>query len=261
MAYKLPPRRWPWILGGIALFVVFALVLPVFSTLQPAYYARYDNTRLRMQNWRTSTHAKVGCAECHVDPGAAGFLTFAARSVPAFYSQLVFGPTDTNLLKSPTIAACQKCHTAYRQVSPAGDLLIPHRAHVEVLKVNCATCHKNLVHSKNAAGYNRPEMQTCLKQCHDGTKASNECIDCHTQKQTPASHREKGWLETHASQTESVNCAKCHEWSPDYCKECHKKRPATHAGNWKTDHKERAKTRAKGCLFCHGEAFCKKCHD
>ena len=39
------------------------------------------------------------------------------------------------------------------------------------------------------------------------------------------------------------------------------KRPASHAGNWKTDHAPVAKQRGDGCLVCHGgEKFCKECH-
>ena len=112
-----------------------------------------------MENWQVSTHAKIPCSGCHVDPGMGGFLSFAGRSIPAFYSQLIYGPKPTNVLRIPNRQACQKCHTSYRQVSPNGDLLIPHRAHVEVLKLNCPVCHKNLVHSVNTQG---------LQQAGDG---------------------------------------------------------------------------------------------
>ena len=66
-------------------------------------------------------------------------------------------------VRLPDRQACQKCHTSYRQVSPNGDLLIPHRAHVQVLKLDCPVCHKDLVHSVNKQGFNRPEMETCLQ--------------------------------------------------------------------------------------------------
>ena len=258
-----PPRtkrRLPW-KGAIALAIVVLLVLPVFSTLQPAYYDRYPSLRSRMANWRASTHARVPCSGCHVDPGVGGFLSFAARSIPAFYSQLLQGPTSTNLLKVPDRSACQKCHTDYRQVSAGGDLRIPHQAHVEVLKINCPVCHKNLVHSKNTLGFNKPEMSMCLNTCHDGKRATNQCEKCHTQKQVPASHKNKNWLQIHPTMTTTINCGQCHAWAPDYCRQCHLNRPASHAGNWKKNHQLAAKARGtSGCLFCHGAAFCKKCH-
>ncbi len=261
---SVPPahRRghFPW-KSIVALVVVFLLVLPVYSTLQPAYYDRYPSMRSRMANWRVSTHALVPCSGCHVNPGPIGFLTFAAKSIPAFYSQLLTGPQSTNLMQVPDRQACQKCHTSYRQISAGGDLLIPHKAHVEVLKVNCPVCHKNLVHSVNTLGFNKPEMSTCLDTCHDGTKATNQCVKCHTRKEVPASHKDKNWLQIHPTMTETVNCGQCHAWSPDYCKKCHANRPASHSGNWKTEHAVRAKARGtKGCLFCHDQVFCNKCH-
>jgi hypothetical protein len=253
-------RRFP-IKTAITLLIIVALGLPVFSMLQPGYYERYPQLRGRIAAWRTSTHARISCADCHVDPGALGYAKFAVKAIPAFYSQLIFGPNEQNVLGVPDRQACQKCHTDYRQVSPNGDLLIPHRAHVEVLNVNCAECHKDLVHSVNAGGFNRPEMEMCLKQCHNGVKATAQCSKCHTRKEVPASHMAKDWLQVHSTKTETGKCGECHAWAPNYCAECHKSRPASHVGNWKKLHGARAEERGtKGCVFCHGEAFCKKCH-
>ena len=61
-------------------------------------------------------------------------------------------------------------------------------------------------------------------------------------------------------QSASQDCAKCHDWTPKYCEQCHKQRPASHAGNWKTGHAPQAKARGNGCLVCHKQAFCKECH-
>ena len=261
MAEKPVRRHRGLIIGLLCALVLFLLVLPVFSTLQPGYYARYPGMRARMDHWEDSTHAKMSCVSCHVEPGVQGFASFAVRSIPAFYSQLINGANETNLLKMPTRKACQKCHTDYRQVSPNGDLLIPHRAHVEVLGVECVVCHKNLVHSANAQGFNRPEMETCLKTCHDGVKATNQCIKCHTRKITPESHARKDWLQVHGTMSETTDCGKCHSWTPDYCATCHKQRPATHVGNWKKNHAVRASKNPKGCLVCHDKkTFCGKCH-
>lgn len=240
--------------------VVFLLVLPVFSTLHPDYYRRYPAMGERMDNWAVSTHSRISCVQCHTEPGVAGFLSFSARSVPAFYSQLLQGAKSTNLLGAPNRNACQKCHTTYRTVAPSGDLLIPHRAHVVVLKMNCTTCHKDLVHSENRRGFNRPEMETCVSKCHDGDTASNECSDCHTAKAIPATHKASDWTQVHGDKAESVDCGKCHDWTPDYCADCHAKRPASHAGNWKKAHGPHAQKRGDGCLVCHKQKFCKECH-
>ena len=257
-----PRKRWPLVVGMLVLVALVVAFLPQYSTLQPGYYERYAAMRPRMDAWRTSTHARVSCVQCHVEPGVMGFVQFGMDSIPDFYSQLFLGARSTNLLKPPSTKACQKCHTSYRQVSPAGDLLIPHRAHVQVLKVDCIVCHKDLVHTLNAAGYNRPEMATCLNLCHDGKKATNRCVKCHTRKQTPPSHSRPDWLLVHSKQAATTDCGRCHAWTPNYCAECHSKRPASHTGNWKKQHQYSAKLLGKGCLVCHGgEKFCKTCHD
>ena len=250
-----------WAIGIAAVVVVVLLGLPVFSTLQPGYYERYPSLRVRMASWRNSTHALVACADCHVDPGPIGFLTFAAKSVPAFYSQVLFGPKPTNLLSVPSTAACERCHTANRQVSPDGDLLIPHRAHVDVLQIKCAVCHKNLVHSLNPQGFNKPVMATCMT-CHDGKQATNQCIKCHTQKQVPASHKAADWLTVHGSMTKTIDCGTCHGFTPDYCNTCHQQRPPSHVGNWKALHATAVAAQGtKGCYVCHDQkTFCGKCH-
>lgn len=257
----MPKRLLMWGAIGLGVAVIVLLTLPVFSVLQPDYYRRYPTLGLRMDHWKTSTHSRIGCGECHIEPGAKGFATFAAASIPAFYSQLLNGSDKTNLLKAPTRAACRKCHTQYRSVAPSGDLLIPHKAHVEVLNMECVTCHEDLVHSMNRRGFNRPEMETCLEECHDGDKASNKCTDCHTRKQTPKSHSQDDWLKVHGAAAEEQDCGACHDWTPGYCGDCHSKRPASHVGNWKEDHASHARKRKDGCLVCHGgEKFCKECH-
>lgn len=254
-------RHFP-VKSFLALVIIVLVGLPIFSTLQPRYYERYPDLEPRMENWRASTHAKIPCSGCHVYSGAGGMLEFSARAIPAFYSQLIQGPHPDNLLDVPDSDACQKCHTAYRQVSSTGDLLIPHRAHVEILEVECATCHRDLVHSENTQGYNSPKMTMCFEQCHDGESATRECIKCHTRKHVPDNHKTEDWLEVHSQRAEEIDCGECHAWSPDFCAECHSEKPESHAGNWKKMHQFPALERGdKGCKTCHEEKFCLECHD
>ncbi|MRS13084.1 MAG: hypothetical protein EG823_08450 [Actinobacteria bacterium] len=254
-------RLLVWSPVVLVVLVIIGLVVPIVSTLQPDYYRRYPELGLRMDHWEVSTHSRISCGECHIEPGISGFAAFAAQSVPAFYSQLLYGPDDLNLLQAPTKDACQKCHTSFRSVAPSGDLRIPHRAHVEVLDMECVVCHEDMVHSVNRRGFNRPEMESCVDVCHDGDAASNACADCHTRKNTPESHERADWLQVHGDAAAYEDCASCHDWTPGYCAECHEKRPASHVGNWKTGHAGPAGERGDGCIVCHGgEEFCKQCH-
>ncbi|MBE0417100.1 MAG: hypothetical protein IBX63_05000 [Coriobacteriia bacterium] len=257
-----PPRKRRARIVAAVFFaaMVGLLALPLVSTVQPAYYARYPGLQERMDNWRVSTHGRMSCVSCHVHPGARGLLSFAARSIPAFYVQLVWGPHETNLLEPPDRTACQKCHTSYRQVSADGDLLIPHRAHVEILEIECVVCHSELVHAESPEGFNRPAMKMCLEQCHDGEIAGDECVKCHTRKHVPEDHLRTDWLEIHAEMVDTIECGECHAWTSDYCGDCHSKRPVTHVGNWKEGHAERARTHAAGCMVCHSQESCEECH-
>lgn len=245
---------------GLPLAVVVLLVLPVFSTLQPGYYGRYADLRVRMDHWSGSTHAKMSCADCHVDPGAASFLSFAARSVPAFYEQIVAGPKETNLISPPDRQACQKCHTDYRQVSPNGDLLIPHRAHVDILKVPCVTCHRYLVHEESPEGRHTPPMAVCLT-CHDGKQAKNACTTCHTAKAAPDTHKASDWLVVHPQVAKTTDCAKCHGWIDNWCADCHDRRPPSHTKDWRERHATAvAVKKPRNCESCHVASFCTECH-
>jgi hypothetical protein len=265
-AKKRLSRRGLIVLVSVALVVIAliaAAVLPLVLTLQPSYYDRYPSLAGRIAAWRSSTHAPFVCADCHVDPGSAGLIAYADKALPAFYSQLMSGPTTENVLAVPSSSACLKCHTSDRTVSPNGDLMIPHPKHVGELGIACATCHKNLVHSLNGAGFNRPEMATCLVAgCHDGTKAKNDCMSCHTQIQVPPDHKKPDWVTVHPTLIGKIDCAKCHAWTPNYCQDCHSKRPPSHVGNWKYGHQFAATARGeKGCLVCHDQtAWCDKCH-
>lgn len=250
-----------WALLCIITAVAAALVLPPVLMLRPGHYDRFPALAQRMEHWETSTHSRISCGECHVEPGMRGTVTFAAKAIPAFYSQIIEGPNEANLFDPPGREACRTCHTTYRRVAPSGDLLIPHRAHVEVLGMECVTCHKDLVHSLNRRGFNRPEMEGCIEQCHDGDTATDECVACHTRKQTPATHKQEDWLQMHGKAAESQECGGCHDWTPGYCADCHEKRPASHVGNWKKGHAAVARVRGESCLVCHGgQKFCDECH-
>jgi hypothetical protein len=245
-----------------AVLVALALlIVPGITTLQPGYHERFPGSRESIQHWRESSHARMTCGECHLEPGSKGVVEYGLKAIPVFYSQLLSGKRSTDLLGPPSSQACMKCHSTTRQVSADGDLLIPHRTHIDKLGIECAECHGNLVHTKNPRGLNRPRMTGCVESCHDGKRATDKCEKCHTGKQVPDSHRQKNWLQIHQTESKKVECRSCHEWSPDFCADCHSRRPASHQGNWRKLHADKAKTRGESvCRFCHEAKFCTKCH-
>ena len=60
----------------------------------------------------------------------------------------------------------------------AGELIFSHRSHLARSSTECVTCHQGIPASKRSGDNNLPKEEDCL-ECHDGTRASNECSLCH----------------------------------------------------------------------------------
>jgi hypothetical protein len=251
-------RRRLKLLGIAALVVLLVVVVPGYLALQPSFLTRYANLSASYKSWSTSTHANVACQSCHVPPTILSQTGYAARMLGEFYLSIVLRDRQIDVFPPPTKAACSRCHIDLRTVSPAGDLLIPHRAHTDILNLECVRCHSNLVHQPNAAGKDIPVMATCLT-CHDGKQAKNTCSTCHTAKAAPASHSAGNWDRIHPTQVAKVDCASCHAWTANWCADCHARRPASHTVTWRTDHAQAVKVH-RNCEVCHAGDFCIRCH-
>jgi len=226
--------------------------------------------------WQASSHEKINCVKCHhKEEGYYGFvlgipkkLTEGIKHVTGEYSIPVKAKHNTES------HVCQRCHVSWRNVSPSGDLIVPHNLHFEKRGIECVRCHAGVVHGEMVDGelMRRPSMQLCLS-CHETGREEApilQCKACHTEKGVPPSHREEDWFETHGVLYKDPKhpdsaCDSCHGWTPTFCSDCHKsKLPTTHYGGtkWRTYHSIRAKERKSGCLVCHNaESFCYRCHD
>lgn len=168
----------------------------------------------------------------------------------------------TGFEAKPADMNCDKCHKLKRDITPAGDLIIPHASHTKLRKLACVDCHELLVHSPKAKQGNKPAMVGCYK-CHDGTKAPNQCSACHTEKSLPPDHQAADWLQTHSiiQAQDPGYCQKCHGWVSDYCNECHKRKPRSHVKAWAAQHQGLITSAKKeGCAKCHGAERCQSCH-
>jgi hypothetical protein len=260
-ALRLTPgrRRFLTRLGIAALVVIVFAVIPGYYALQPTFLTRYPNLKASYASWATSPkHSTVSCQGCHVAPDPVSQAAYDARMLGEFYVSIVLPGRHLDVFAKPTSAACLQCHHDLVSVSPSGDLKIPHRAHTDVLKMECVRCHSNLVHQKNAAGKDIPVMATCLT-CHDGKQAKNACATCHTAKATPDSHRAANWDTIHPTQVTKVDCASCHAWTANWCADCHARRPASHTATWRTDQPQAVRTH-RNCEVCHTADFCITCH-
>ncbi|MDP2233343.1 MAG: cytochrome c3 family protein [Actinomycetota bacterium] len=244
--------------GIVALVFTAVVIVPAYISLQPRFLQRYPNLNPEYRTWSTSVHAKVRCQACHVPPELTAQSAYGVRMLGEFYLSAVLRSRELKILSTPTNAACSSCHIDLRTVSPSGDLNIPHRAHVGVLKLKCVRCHEYLVHEKSPEGKHAPRMTGCLT-CHDGRQAKNACSTCHTDKGAPVSHRSPEWVVVHPLKQKNLDCKKCHAWTGNWCAECHSRRPKSHVAKWRSKHPLQVKAR-RNCEACHEAPFCIRCH-
>jgi len=245
-------------LGIVALVLLVLVVIPGYVALQPSFVQRYANLNPEYKTWSTSVHAQVPCQRCHIKPQATAQAVYAVRMLGEFYVSLAMPNRQPKLYPTPTNDACQSCHIDLRTVSPSGDLNIPHRAHVEVLKMQCVKCHAYLVHQASPEGKHTPRMVTCLT-CHNGILAKNSCSTCHTNKAIPQSHQAANWRIVHPQMQTKIDCKPCHAWTTNWCADCHSRRPRDHTASWRTTHGQQVKVH-RNCEACHLATFCIRCH-
>lgn len=245
-------------IAGVAL--VGLVLLPGYLATRPAFLERYARMGGAFETWSDSAHAKVPCQRCHVAPGFVAQRTYDAKMLGEFYLSIVMPSREPELFRKPSNAACSSCHIDLRTVSPRGDLNIPHRAHVSVLRLDCVKCHNYLVHKASPEGKHVPRMADCLR-CHDGKTAKSQCSACHTDKNEPLTHRAADWLVVHPSRADAkgADCNRCHKWTARWCSNCHEQRPRSHGNDWRSRHGDRVAVR-RNCEACHAAPFCVRCH-
>jgi hypothetical protein len=243
--------------GLITLAFVVLVAIPTYIALQPAFMDRYEAYETASETLAGSLHSSLSCHQCHIEPGVVPQTLHAARMFSEFYLSLLPVSREPDLLDTPTNEACNECHMNLRTVSPSGDLNIPHRAHVEMLAMECVQCHNYLVHEVSPEGTGVPPMEACLT-CHDGVQAKSDCSACHTDKDPPDTHLEEEWVFTHPA-AEDESCNECHDWTENWCADCHAQRPESHGEDWRAQHQFRVESR-RNCEACHTGEECIRCH-
>jgi hypothetical protein len=250
-------------IGVLVLIIVALLVVPSIIGFSPSFCGLCHTPS--HGSWENSTHKNIACSECHIPAG----FTAALKTRLGFVDKIsvTIGLTTGNndvmgFEGKPKDDSCNVCHKQKRNITPSGDLIIPHASHTKLRKIACADCHNNMVHTKASMAGNKPSMAGCYK-CHDGETAPNQCSNCHTEKALPPDHKAETWLlshdEIHAS--DPAYCDGCHGWIPDYCDSCHATKPRSHDKLWPAAHQSFITTdRKEGCAKCHGSERCRSCH-
>lgn len=210
-----------------------------YKVTQPSFCASCHAVKSEYLVWAVSGHSQVNCLECHGEEGLKGLVIQNLKALTHGYLYLaqVKGKGTGFESKIPD-ARCQKCHTSKREVTPGGDLIIPHTEHINNPDVQCVDCHRDAVHGGDNGAQKvselddvvapeefksqlkdnlqrkdfLPSMGLCLK-CHDGKTAPSSCEACHKEITTPENHSKKEWNSGGhgiAARQDVAECIKCH---------------------------------------------------
>jgi nitrate/TMAO reductase-like tetraheme cytochrome c subunit len=220
---------------GLFLFVGVA---GLKGTSSSEFCASCHEMKPEFYTWKASSHSEVDCVSCHIEPGLENLAKSKAEGVVELYKKTT--KTYTAPIRMPDEipdSACETCHNvSKREVTPSGDIIIPHDKH-KTEGVECIQCHSGTAHGKIAdrkmtyqADYLkwddkvgtaamseikwiRPDMDTCM-ECHKARKVTTECTACHTTGMVPESHKDENFKkELHGKQASEdlKDCNVCHK--------------------------------------------------
>lgn len=240
-----PPRFRYRLFKFLTLAVFFLVIFSAlgFFGLEAASSSKYCASCHEMQpeynTWKASTHSEVDCVNCHIDPGFKQIAKVqAGEVVKGIRKDQITTAAIIRMTKEIPNSACENCHNmSTRQVSPSGDIIIPHDKHMDK-DIACTQCHSSVVHGKIAdrnmtfrtdyekwdskvgktamadLKFIRPTMDECM-DCHIARKVTIECSACHTTGMLPNSHKKADFkTKTHGlnAKTELQDCNSCHKY-------------------------------------------------
>ncbi len=169
----------------ISFIIFFGLLILFFGVIafssRSQFCALCHEQKAQVDSWKVSTHRKVNCIACHVDPGLVNLLKDKLLASKSLYHHL-FGGFEKPINKESKLSlrmsseSCLSCHRLKGEVVSLG-IIMNHKAH-ENVNFKCPFCHNRVAHQ--IKGYEkRLTMEYCLT-CHTGNPISNRCTLCHT---------------------------------------------------------------------------------
>jgi hypothetical protein len=223
--------------------------------------------------------AQVKCIACHEGVFDETAIGTAAEALPTEDTCLQCHRAEKDRNN------CGFCHTdaahAAKPVLGPGTVVMSHAKHIELVKEDCTTCHKELP-EPFVVETTVPRMQDCLG-CHEHEKeyAQVQCLGCHPTlnrlalKPLSDFTHQGNYIARHGSDARSSaeNCAVCHDQT--YCADCHARTVSTrievkfpeevtaqyiHRNDYLGRHSIDAAGNEASCRKCHGGDFCTSCH-
>lgn len=209
---------------------------------QPGFCPTCHEIRPQYIAWTFSAHSQIDCLTCHGGDNSR-LERWARRRIEARNALIhVFGDPKYPFKRilTPPNHVCGQCHSPNREVTPSGDLIIPHREHTTVTGTACAACHVDVVHARAAKRMEeavqktggkreetfkllekelqnlepkerRPLMGACMG-CHNGKTAPSACAACHKELDIPENHKPEDWSYNHGKEARKdiQGCVYCH---------------------------------------------------
>lgn len=271
----------------IYLFVAagFAILLyaGVHQTSRSEFCSSCHNMKPEFNTWALSSHSQIECVDCHIPPGTVNFLKQKMKGLHQVYLTITDTYSGPIIMPTPIPnSVCEKCHNMNkREVSPTGDLIIPHDTHNKK-GINCTKCHSGIAHAKiserkatfksdyqkwnsdvgkfimSDRQYIRPDMETCMK-CHELRNAPLECKACHKTEMVPENHKMNNFRDGEHGKLAEQNikeCSSCHEYMTKQPYEGLSEQPKYMQYVTKKD----PPASVSASSYAKTNTFCKNCH-
>lgn len=232
-------RRVLFLLAGLLIFISASFFVAFKVTATSEFCIKCHEERPEYVTWQASTHSQFECVTCHIEPGLQSALTTQVRGVSILLTHLTQpNSTPINISFPVKNSVCMSCHSANRNITPSGDLLVPHDIH-DRQGIACVECHSGVAHGnivgrgirekvdladwtasfgqkQMVAKYINPPMDACLN-CHSLRNVTTKCSICHSKVVIPDNHKATPWLNQGQHGVDAQKgvreCHKCHSYS------------------------------------------------
>ena len=243
-------------------FAIFLINVPVSLTPSSSFCSLCHGGE--HQTWKSSSHQKIPCNDCHRRPDFFAFASHRIEVLRMTGNYLTHFFYERPVKADVPSEACQQCHS-YEETKTlvVRSLRISHKEPVKA-GYECTLCHSKVVHNNLVPSPDEVNMNKCLS-CHNGQEAAAECDVCHLPTGRWVRRTTQGpWQLTHGEQWRRLHgmgnlnlCSVCHR--RNFCARCHGI-DLPHPDSWLNLHGPIAKQNRQSCLSCHREQLCTNCH-
>lgn len=260
----------------VALFLV-AAAFPLASN--PTFCGKTCHSQApEWESWKKSSHAKITCYACHVNPTFVSLLQEKLIAGPKgiyntvrdSYEKPMNAESEYSQLHLPMVR-CERCHANQnRKFTFTRGIYMNHEAH-KAAEIDCAVCHNRVAHRGAEEIEPLKSWPEAKKLAEEEGEETFHYKDFLTMKQ--------GCFRCHSGSPESRNTEtlaliKNGKKPPTACPTCHTtdfELPKGHGNeSWRSAHGEVARQDFGACFSCHDagaefdngdKPWCTLCHD